>query len=195
MQEIGNIEMLQVQAGSLKVERNGIKSYDPALLQSVDSIRLEAGGAVALCGGELLDVHHADHPQTKNRANQNAISIGFTGQYAAMRARFGSHLTNGCAGENILIGADRLLSAAELERDLVIVNQKNEQFRLTGLLCAAPCEPFSRFALGIDAEHSRTQMKRTLQFLDDGMRGFYAHLGGAGGIVAVGDRCYLVDAS
>jgi len=60
-----------------------------------------------------------------------------------------------------------------------------EVVRLHVLQVAHPCRPFSGWALGGVVETA--VLKETLQFLEDGMRGFYC-VGVGSGIVAVGDR-------
>src|SRR3989449_11642980 len=60
-----------------------------------------------------------------------------------------------------------------------------EVVRLEVLQVAHPCRPFSGWALGGTGEPE--VLKETLQFLDDGMRGFYC-LGVGAGIDFVGDR-------
>src|SRR5260370_73436 len=61
--------------------------------------------------------------------------------------------------------------------------------RLEVLQVAHPCRPFSGWAL--DGRVESEMLKETLQFLDDGMRGFYCQ-GVGSGIVSVGDRVVLV---
>src|ERR671917_846382 len=86
---IGTVVRLQVQESSLKV---GVKPrrYDPAPIQSVPAISLSAAGVVGLAenGERIVDVHHREHPSSKNRGGENGISLGFTAHYLAMRRRF-----------------------------------------------------------------------------------------------------------
>jgi len=173
MIELGVIKLVQVQRASLKLGQKPNKRYDPAPLLEVDSLELSADGVVGLMadGGRIVDVHNARHPDSKNQGN-NGISIGFTSHYRAMRSKFGAHMTDGIAGENIVIEADRRFQLADLGERLVIVNPASGQkITLQVLMVAAPCEPFSKFAAGRDL--AAEEMKETLQFLHDGQRGFH----------------------
>src|SRR5207253_1296007 len=81
----------------------------PAPLLSVPALDLGESGVSAwnAQGERILDVHHKDHPASRNVRGSNGISIGFTAHYDALRARFGTHLEDGLAGENILVQTDR----------------------------------------------------------------------------------------
>ena len=57
------------------------------------------------------------------------------------------------------------------------------------LQVAHPCRPFTGWALGGRVEAD--VLKSHLQFLDEGMRGFYA-VGEGEGIVSVGDRLVVL---
>src|SRR4029079_11330029 len=105
MQEIGRIKLVQIQCSSLKQGQRPYCYYDPTPLLVVERLLLAPRGAVGLTasGQQLTDVHHADHPESKNHGLLNGTSIGFTSHYRRMRDQFGAHLADGCAGENILI--------------------------------------------------------------------------------------------
>lgn len=193
MREIGAIKQIQIQRSSLKQGQRPYRYYDPAPLQPVERLRLSAGGALAVAGDELLvDVHHADHPDSKNRAGVNGLSIGFTSHYRAMRERFGGHLNDGCAGENILIETDALWTLEALGEELVIECRDRRAVGLDGLVVAAPCVEFSRFANLSADPLSSDQLRETLQFLDGGLRGFYLRLARAEGDAEIraGDRVF-----
>src|SRR5215204_7294093 len=106
---------MQVQESSLKVGDKP-RRYDPAPIQSVPALSISSAGVVGLAenGESIVDVHNHDHPASKNRRGENGISIGFTGHYREMRQRFGQHLADGIAGENIMIEADRQFQVEEL---------------------------------------------------------------------------------
>jgi hypothetical protein len=73
---------------------------------------------------------------------------------------------------------------------VAILNQSGgEVVRLKVLQVAHPCRPFTGWALGERVEPE--VLKANLQFLDDGMRGFYCVAEGTG-VVAVGDRLALL---
>jgi hypothetical protein len=190
---IGTIVRLQIQESSLKVGDKP-RRYDPAPIRSVPALSVSSAGVVGLTGdGEtILDVHHGDHPASKNRAGENGISLGFTGQYRAMRQRFGQHLADGIAGENILIAAHRQFEVAELAGGVVVEGTGGRQLELRPVSVAAPCVEFSRYALQFpdDARPDAT-VTEALRFLDAGMRGFYTTYEGEPAMVEVGARVFL----
>ena len=54
--------------------------------------------------GELiLDVHHTRHPASRDRKGSAGVSIMATGDYAALRRRYGAQLVDGSAGGTVLI--------------------------------------------------------------------------------------------
>src|SRR5690349_18726061 len=116
MREIGRIKQIQIQRASLKQGQRPHRYYDPAPLLVVERLRLAPGGvsAASAQGEPIVDIHNASHPETKHRQSLNGISIGFTSHYRAMRERYGAHLADGIAGENILVESDRMWSLDEL---------------------------------------------------------------------------------
>jgi hypothetical protein len=195
MREIGLIKHVQLQRSSLKQGQRPQRYYDPTPLLLVERLRLALGGvsAVSADGEPIIDIHHADHPETKNSMGKNGISIGFTGHYHAMRDRYGAHLTDGCAGENILVESDHVWSIDELGTALVIQRAEVQLVTLDNLITAAPCVEFSRFAHLSAEPLTADQLRTTLQFLDGGMRGFYARLadGQEDAEIRVGDRVFV----
>ena len=193
MRFVGCVKQVQVQPVSLKVGQRPHSRYDPAPLRVVARLRLMATGAVGETadGGQIIDVHNVVHSASRNRGG-NDVSVGFTGHYAAMRARFGPHLTDGSAGENILVEAEQgVVALSDLGGCLVFENPgTGERVVLAGLHVAAPCVEFGGFAAGSPLPGE--QMKDVLRFLHDGTRGFYARLAGPseGGVVQPGDLVY-----
>ena len=175
MHLIGQVVRLQVQTRSLKVGERPNRRYDPAPISAVARLTVDDGGVIGWDrrGGRLDDVHNRDHAASKNNG-RNPVSFGFTAHYAAMRARFGAHLTDGVAGENLLVASSAEL--LEADGDLLVEGPDGRRVRLGRVLVAAPCVEFSRFALGRptteDAEGPL--VKGALQFLHRGMRGYYA---------------------
>ncbi len=174
MQKIGRILLMQIQSASLKV---GIpERYDPTGLLIVDELLLSQPGVVGVTndGRQIVDVHNANHPQTKSRGD-NGFSIGFTSHYESMRSRFGAHIADACAGENILVETDRMFSLADLRGGLAIEQKQTGEFIfLTDVEPVVPCLPFSTYAMNRPlAQH---EVKETLQFLMNGRRGFMAEL-------------------
>ena len=179
MHEIGRIKQVQVQCSSLKVGLRPHRYYDPTPLLVVSRLLLMPGGVVGITteGEQVMDVHNADHSDTRNSNGDNGISIGFTGHYHVMRKHFGAHLIDGIAGENILVEAEEEQSASDFERGIVIKRLDNGRLiHLTRVVVAAPCIEFSQFAINAQTPPSNQLIKETLQFLNDGRRGFYATL-------------------
>lgn len=185
---LGRIVRLQIQPARLTLGQRPNRYYDPAGLLTVNEMILTPQGALArLAGGQVvLDVHHTQHPHAYTHGT-NALSVGFTAHYDAMRERFGDNLTDGCAGENILVETREAVEIAALAGGLAIQPAGAasaawlNQFRV-----ARPCEPFSRYALRSSEAQA---VKAALQFLDNGIRGFYCALAGESeATVAVGDR-------
>jgi hypothetical protein len=193
VRRIGTIVRLQVQESSLKVG-NKPRRYDPAPIQSVPALNVSSAGVVGLTenGETILDVHHHDHPSSKNRGGENGISLVFTGHYQEMRQRFGRHLRDGIAGENILIGVDRQFPEEELAGGVVIEGTNGRRLELRQVIVAAPCVEFARYALKFpDGARPDLTVTEALRFLDAGMRGFYATYAGEPAVVEVGARVFL----
>lgn len=190
---LGPIQRLQIQP--VWVKSGKPLQYDPAGLLSVGQLRISPGGISGVDddGREVPDVHHADHPASRHRGD-NAVSLSFTSHYAAMRAHFGDHMADGCGAENILIGADRIITVADLRRTVVIRSAATGAWAvLDGPKVDAPCAPFARFAAGGDA--TPAELKAALQWLDHGRRGFYLMPGDAAAmVIELGDMVYAADA-
>lgn len=188
MRTIGTITRLQIQRGSLKRGEKPTRVYDPSPLLSVPALNVTPDGALGSSpdGGWLVDVHHRDHPQTKNEDGLHGISLGFTSHYSAMREHFGDKITVGCAGENIIATTEQRFGYDDLAGGVVILSPDGrERVRLRILQVAHPCRPFTGWALGKQVEPE--ELKKHLQFLDDGMRGFYC-VGEGTGTVSIGDQ-------
>ena len=192
MRELGHVVRLQIQRSSLKTGEKPHRVYDPAPILTVDRLSLSPDGALgeAAHGAWVVDIHHRMHPSTKNPDGEHGISLGFTSHYDVMRARLGDRITPGCAGENILVEARGRVEMEDLTEGVgLLARDGRELVRLHVLQVAHPCRPFSGWALGGVVETD--VLKETLQFLDDGMRGFYC-AGMGTGIVSVGDRVVIL---
>ena len=192
MRTIGTITHLQIQRGSLKRGEKPTRVYDPSPLLPVSSLNVTPDGALggAADGSWIIDVHHRDHPRTKNEDGLHGISLGFTSHYDAMREHFGSKIAVGCAGENIIATTDRRFTYEELANGVAILAPDGtERVRLKVLQVAHPCKPFTGWALGEQVEPQ--ELKKHLQFLDAGMRGFYC-VGEGTGTVALGDSVAIL---
>jgi hypothetical protein len=187
MRPLGSLVRLQIQRATLKTGAKPDRVYDPAPLLAVDRLAVGPDGVLGAApdGSWLVDVHHRSHPATKNEDGLHGVSVGFTAHYALMREKFGDRLTVGCAGENLIAATDHPLRLEDLAQGLAIVAPDgSERVRLRVLNAAQPCRPFTGWALGRVVESQ--VLKESLQFLDDGMRGFYC-IGEGVGVVQVGD--------
>lgn len=194
MRTIGTVARLQIQRGSLKRGEKPTRRYDPAPLLSVTALNVSPDGALGASPGDadtwIVDVHHRAHPRTKNEDGLHGISVGFTSHYAAMQEHFGDRLTVGCAGENIIAAVDRRFTYEDLAGGIAILSPDgSERVRLTVLQVAHPCRPFTGWALGKTVEPE--ELKTHLQFLDNGMRGFYC-TGEGTGTVQLGDSIAML---
>lgn len=193
MKPLGSIVRLQLQRSSLKVGPRGRQAYQPAPIISLPAIAIDRGGVTGWDedGQTMLDVHHHEHPSGKNHDGLHGFSVLFTPHYTAMRQRFGSHLTEGIAGESILVETDRMVSAGDLHDGLAI-QAGDDLARLQVTKIAEPCVEFTRFAIHYppEARADRT-LTDALNFLRAGMRGFYLRYEGKPLTVRLGDRVYL----
>lgn len=192
MRDVGAIVRLQIQRSSLKTGEKPHRIYDPAPILPVDRLAVTPDGVLGQAPDRawIVDVHHRGHPSTKNPDGRHGVSIGFTAHYRAMRDRLGDRITLGCAGENVIVEADRRLTLDDLLGGLALLDAAGRVLvRLSVRDVAHPCRPFTGWALGGFVETE--VLKSHLQFLDGGMRGFYCATE-ATGIVSVGDRLVLL---
>jgi hypothetical protein len=196
MFEIGQVKLVQVQRSPLKFGERPNRYYNPAPLLVVERLLASAEGAVGeTAGGEtVVDIHHTGHPDSKNIKGVNGLSFGFTSHYRRMQARYGGHVVDGCAGENIIVEAAQSFGLDDLGSRLAIQSAAAGQFvYFTRLLVAAPCVEFSHFVNRESSPLAAEQLKATLQFLDDGIRGFYATLADAQqAVIQTGDKVFIV---
>ena len=187
MRPIGRLVLLQVQRTTLKTGIKPNRTYDPTPLLRVLRAAVSPDGVMGWGDRDawVVDVHHRAHPNTKNDDGVHGVSVGFTSHYDAMRRRFGDLLTLGCAGENLIAETSAMITADEIARGLVVTGPDGaEKVQLTVLKAAEPCRPFTAWAQGKQVES--TALKENLQFLQEGMRGFYLQAEGSA-VVEVGD--------
>jgi len=189
LRPLGRVVRLQIQRSKLKLGEKPNRWYDPAPLLAVVELTLTPDGALARLSDDsmVVDIHHPAHPDTRNLERTNDLSVGFTAHYAAMRERYGLHLVDGCAGENILIETTGRVTLADIAGGLVIRPARGgSPMRLQVVRHAPPCREFSGYA----SRSSEPEIiKETLQFLDDGLRGFYCALGNTAPVVLkIGDE-------
>jgi len=194
--ELGTVKLVQVQPAGLIIETPEGHTYDPSRRVEVERLHITPQGieAVTPQGERVLDIHHTAHPETRYLGG-DAVSINFSSHYAAMRARFGEHMVDGVAGENIIIEYEQEVWLPDLRQQITIENPDTG----LGVLLevkdfAAPCEEFSHFAAC--SQHKRLPaevLKTTLHFLNNGRRGFLLMLskGQEEASVQPGDRVYV----
>lgn len=164
---LGTIARLQVQRDPLKTKGVG---YDPSGILAVAEAAIGPHGIVGRHhGGWVIDTHHAAHPRSQG-AGWRALSLGFTGHYEMIAARFGA-APAGCAGENVVVEADGRFFAGDLQGEIVIQASGGE-VPLRGARVAAPCAEFTSWLKGLDVVVPKLDQRDDVDFLDDGMRGF-----------------------
>ena len=176
MELIGPVVRLQVQRSRLKPGTRGARVYDPAPLLEVSALEVTPRGVV---GDGHLDVHHADHPDTRNVQLLNGVSIMTTSRYAALRDRFGPHLVDGIAGESLLVQTD---GVEDLSGPLVLETEEGT-LDVTSMP-TPPCVEFTRFVLGRGVTDTGPEVRAALEELGGGERGFYLQTAGTGRVSA-----------
>lgn len=185
VEHIGTVVRLQVQRSRLKPGPRGARVYDPAPLLEVAGLEVGPRGVVGLtAGGRVLDVHHADHPDTRNVKLLNGLSLLPRAHYDVMRARFGDHVAVGAAGESLLLDTDGPWAADALTGPLALETADGELLELTDPVVASPCVEFSRFCLGRPLGTSDDEVQHAMADLGGGVRGFYARTAGTGRVEA-----------
>lgn len=195
---LGKVIITQVQPSGLIYETGDGEIYDPTRRVEVVRLQITNGGVEGVTGqGErLLDIHHAHHPDSHNNG-RNAVSIGFTSHYESMQARFGPHLEDGTAGENIIIQADQEFRLPDLSRQIEFQDPGAEiSVSFEVLNFAAPCEEFSHFAANSQGKRlPAEELKSVLQFLGEGRRGFLLSLatGQERALIQPGQLVFAID--
>jgi hypothetical protein len=193
---LGRIVRLQVQREKIKSGEKPDERYTPHdNLISVAALRIDSGGVagVSESGEAVQDVHHRDHPRSRFRG-QNGVSVGFTGHYARIRERFGEHLVDGIAGESILVENGGIVTLADLADGIVVTGNDGRVIEIDTWEVAHPCAPFSKFCLRFpEGQKADRRVTETLQFLENGTRGFngtYRPDQPQGAIIRIGDAVY-----
>ena len=182
---LGTVVRLQVQRSRLKPGSRGARVYDPAPLLEVPALQVGPRGVVGLTpAGPVLDVHCADHPDSRNVRLANGLSLLPRAHYEALRARYGSHLVDGAAGESLLLDTRGPWSEGDLAGTLHLETADGEPLVLTDATAAPPCVEFSRFCLGLPVGSAGPDVEQALFDLDGGARGFYACVQGTARIEA-----------
>jgi MOSC domain-containing protein YiiM len=187
MTPLGKVVRLQVQSAALKSGERPNRVYGTAPIVEVDELLLTPEGAVGIdaAGARILDVHNTAHPETRY-SDGNTLSFGLTRHYARMRERFGPHMVDGCAGENILVETDAPLRLPELGARVGLRTTTGAILAFSAIRVALPCVEFSKFTIR-DQDATPADLKPVLQFLDEGTRGFYV-MAASEGTVRRGDQ-------
>ena len=177
MRLLGTIVRLQYQRDHLKILDGPYKRYDPGNIVPVEELRITPDGIEAgPIDAPVIDVHNRTHPRSLNRGD-NGLSIGFSGHYALMRERFGDRITDGIAGENIIIAYSGRIFADELAAGLSIATADGPVI-VDRVIVATPCVEFSRYALDFPCDAKPDLIvTETVRFLHQGVRGYYARTG------------------
>ena len=195
---LGYVKLTQLQPTGLIINTPSGEFYDPSRRVVVDSLQISPLGIESITpdGEHVLDIHHIDHPD-KKYDNDDLVCIGFSSHYAAMRARFGEHMVDGVAGENIIIQAEKEIWPEELGQRIGFESSETGDITFLDVVkFAAPCEEFSHFVA--QSQHQRlpaAELKATLQFLGNGRRGYLLVLsdGQEPVIVQPQDRVFVID--
>jgi hypothetical protein len=170
------IARLQIQQDPLKRGDKPYRWYDPTPIRQVERLLVDERGATGVADGDkILDVHHVDHPKTRNHGQASGLSVGFTAHYGAMRARFGDRVADGVAGENVLVDTDEQMTHERLAAG-AFRTRDGRTVPLVDVEVAEPCVEFSRYVLGVKPGDTSQPMREPLRALMGGMRGFYVAL-------------------
>ena len=197
MRELGRVKLTQLQPSGLIIETSSGYFYDASRLVVVDRLKITPLGIEAITpeGEQVLDIHHINHPD-KAYDDDDLVCIGFTSHYDAMRDRFGDHMVEGFAGENIIIDFEEEVWPEDLGSHIGIENADTGQLAVFDMVSfAAPCQEFSHFAAqSQDDKLPPDTLKSILQFLGNGRRGFLLVLNDIHDEVSVqpGDRVFTV---
>ena len=195
--ELGRVKLVQVQPSGLIIETPTGDFYDVSRRVEVEKLIITSLGieATTAAGEHVLDIHHINHPD-KKYDDDDLVSVGFTYHYGAMRERFGEHMQDGTAGENIIIEYDREVWKDDLGKQIFIESSDTGiKTFLDVLSIAAPCDEFSQFVNNNQYERLPAgELKETLQFLSNGRRGFLLVLseGQESRTVQAGDKVFSI---
>lgn len=198
MHQLGRVKLTQIQPNGLIIETPSGNYYNASRRLVVNRLRITPLGIEATTpdGEQVLDIHHINHPD-KAYDNDDLVCIGFTSHYAAMRSRFGEHMVDGIAGENIIIDCEQEIWPEDLGQQIAIENSDTGALTSLNMVSfAAPCDEFSHFAANSqDARLPADELKATLQFLGNGRRGYLLVMseGQETSIVQPGDKIFIVD--
>lgn len=190
---LGRVVRLQVQLRPLKPGTAPWRRYRPEAITAVDALAVGPDGAYGITadGDRLLDVHHRDHPQSRDPKGRSGLTVMVRGDYAALRDRYGQHVVDGVAGESLLLDRETPITGGDLSAGLVAETVDGHRLALDRVRPAAPCVEFARFCLRQDpSAHVDSAVRQGLLDLDGGTRGYRA-VAASTGTIAVGARVWL----
>jgi hypothetical protein len=116
MHEIGKIVAIQIQT-----------QVDAESLISVPKAFLAPNGVTGVQenGEEIQDIRHSEHPETIATNESKPLHMTFTNRYAEIREQFGEHVTDGMAGEHIIVQVNYPFDKHGMGNSLVLHNQQN----------------------------------------------------------------------
>lgn len=190
MRLLGTIVRLQYQSDSLKVTGGRFKRYDPACIVPVSELRFTTDGPeTGPTDAPVYDVHNRQHPGSRHRGD-NGVSFNVTAHYRLMLERLGERISEGIAGENMLIDSPDPITEQELAGGLA-VETRDGLALIDEIIVATPCVEFSRYALDYPADQPPDRrVADTVAFLNNGVRGFYGAMRETA-TIRVGDRVFL----
>lgn len=180
---------LQVQREPLKVGKAPLRRYDPSPIESVHRLQVSPRGAFGLGErlGSVIDVHHTEHPRSRDRKGQGGVSVMGTGDYRRLQERYGDRITEGIAGESILLDAPDGLAGIDMPPEITLVTASGA-IVTTNVRVADPCVEFSRFCLAQEPSSTVDDaVRQALIDLGDGARGYRGAATGSG-VVGLGDH-------
>jgi hypothetical protein len=183
------IVRLQVQIEPLKFGKAPLRRYDPSPIESVHRLQVSPEGGFGLGErrGSVIDVHHTDHPRSRDRKGQGGLSVMGTGDYRRLRERYGERITEGIAGESILLDAPDGLAGIEMPSEITVVTAGGA-IAMTNVRVADPCVEFSRFCLGQQPSSTVDDtVRQALIDLGDGARGYRGAATGSG-VIGLNDH-------
>ena len=101
----------------------------PAPLLAVEEAILSVQGIIGVThdGQRITDAHHSEHPRLKKQQWRQQHFHRFSVCYQDMRDKFGDHMTDGVAGENILIESECTFSIDDLIGGFVIHSASDQR--------------------------------------------------------------------
>lgn len=189
---LGTIVALQIQREPMKIGKAPMREYRTDALVAARQLITSDRGVVGVTaqGEHVQDVHHADHPRSRDRKANAGITVMSVGDYEWLRATYGNHLADQQAGNSILIDSPQQLAFKDLSAGFTI-RTSSGALPVSQVRVADPCVEFSRFCLKLSpSPEVGDDIKQALIDLDNGRRGFRGKVDGDG-IVSIGDTVHL----